>query len=563
MTISDGIFNGSLSNTGTLTISNGTFSNDLTNAGILTISGGTFSGNISTTGSLTISGGTFTGTLSKGDSGSITITGGTFSADVSAFLPSEDYTLIDNGDGTYTAAPYGISVNGTKFVTIAAAQTAIDSSSETTFDVQLLADIQTDSSLQVPVGETITLDLNGKAWIYTGSSAAAVRVGGISSTKYTGAKLIVKDSSVGQTGTLYSKQCAAITGYANTVEIQGGRFITEQGAAHVLHSIGSMTIAPAAGQTIAVTGAVQVASTMDTSWPSQTTISGGTFTGVGTSPVLYIGSASAIIKGGTFNAADGAAISMNSASANITLTGCDVAGAISFASGSENASVTISGGTYSEDPTAYLAEGCTATWSDTLSRYVVGPCTFAIITGDDAEVSFDTKDDFQNGLASYVGKPVRFLVDPGENDRIVVTTMQSTFANPSVSGSAANERVSLLGGTFKVVQEGDLLGARYDYQFGISKITTNFSSDGTTLNLEITATLTEWGQPVTRTLTGKWLFLSITLADGSVLSYHRPDPVFTDGEIVPKLPFSALGGFTGDCAVRLSDAAPASDSTAL
>lgn len=563
LAISGGTFNGSLSNTGTFTISNGTFSSDLTNAGTLTISGGTFSGNLSTSGSLTISGGTFTGTLSKADSGSITITGGTFSADVSAFLDTENYKLIDNGDNTYTVMAYVISVDGTKCTTIAEAQAAIEASTETTFDVQLLADMQTDSSLHVPVGETINLDLNGKTWTYAGASLAAVQVGAAAPTTYTGAKLLVKDSSTGQSGTIYGKTSAAIRGNANTVEIHGGRFIAEASNVHTIRCDGLLTIAPAEGQTVAVEGIVMMYTTVDETWPSRATISGGTFTGLETLPALRVSTASATITGGSFNAASGAAIEVNSASANVTLTGCDVAGAISFSSGSEDASVTIFGGTYSEDPTAHLAEGYTSTWNDTLSRYVVGPAFSATLTYDGASTSYTSVETLQAGLSGKTDATVEIKGDPGAQSWVLTSTKQRTATDPTASGSEAYTRANILGGAFKVIQVEEAPALHYHYQFGISKITTNFSSDGTTLNLEITATLTEWGQPVTRTLTGKWLFLSITLADGSVLSYHRPDPVFTDGEIVPKLPFSALSGFTGDCAVRISDTAPASDSTEL
>ncbi|MCD7844552.1 MAG: hypothetical protein LUG57_01580, partial [Oscillospiraceae bacterium] len=182
---------------GTLIVNGGTIYGEAggicMNRGTLTVTGGTITskgtGNTGTwgdgTGNLsaaalnvsaeygdvttTISGGTFTAetnalilTDSTSHTATVSITGGTFSSDVSDYA-AEGYAATANSDGTYTVAvDYEAKIGDTTYKTLEAAIAAAKESGESEVTITLLADVETDATIEwsqaTPV---LTIDLNG------------------------------------------------------------------------------------------------------------------------------------------------------------------------------------------------------------------------------------------------------------------------------------------------------------------------------------------------------------------------------------------------------------------
>ncbi len=168
--------------TSVVTIENGTFSIDngkatfgwtscmldASNGGAYVINGGEFKGHfrIQANSSMTINGGTFENTHGEGYSiyngGVVTVKGGTFTdASSQAFAKSnlaEGYELGEDGKVISTVS-YVATVNGVQYTDI---QEAINAANGET--VVILENIDlADTTVTVPAGTTVTLDLNGKA----------------------------------------------------------------------------------------------------------------------------------------------------------------------------------------------------------------------------------------------------------------------------------------------------------------------------------------------------------------------------------------------------------------
>ncbi len=393
----------------TLTIKSGLISS-ASRAVYASSSGDSFDGT-----AISISGGTFNGTVTTNDTSATDfITGGTFSADPSAYV-AEGKVVTENADGTYTVAdPAPVAtVNGTGYYTLAEAIAAVEGAGT----VKLTADIELDEKVTIAEGKNITLDLNGKnitvtkdestakslyAFYNAGTLTLEDSVGNGSITArgienygtmtMNGGTIIACDTNGGygvwnygdftmNGGTMkvthvgtYSDTYGP-TGLGNmagaTMTIVGGNIESVNARSYVVASQGSLTIAPAEGKEVKLEArrGVEVGG-------GTAVIDGGTFEvyfdefvdGVQIAPESYLalyvyGGESVTVNGGTFTAPDQ---SVWSAAESTPIVIND--GYFSSLTGKGDyyaaKNLTIYGGTFEKDPSAFVATGYAAVEKD-------------------------------------------------------------------------------------------------------------------------------------------------------------------------------------------------------
>ncbi len=245
-----------------LTVESGTFTSEGTYAldarggsTVLTINGGAFTtaqaGSVLNIagGKASVNGGTFT--ASEGaqyliaNTATLQITGGTFSQEAicatEGCIP-EDYEVVDNGDGTFSVrCLYQASVTDaegmvTKYATLAEALEAVQSGDTLTLLSDVTGDTSTYAMITVAEGQSLTLDLNGKALTSTAASGYVL---------FSRGNLVIKDSlgsgsisgggycvySSGESavltiegGTLTSSTSSVVYGNGGSISISGGTF---------------------------------------------------------------------------------------------------------------------------------------------------------------------------------------------------------------------------------------------------------------------------------------------------------------------------------------------------
>ena len=381
-----------------------TVSGNSNRAAAVIISGGTVTGDLKNAGKdvITITGGTFKGAVTKKNTkGTISISGGTFAIEPDTTYLAEGYTITQNpDDGTYGVTKDKVNVaevNGKQYESL---QAAIDVAAEKA-TVTLLADTRENVAIST---NRLTLDLNGhtlNGGTEKGKPALTV----------TARNVTVKDSSEAQTGTIMREDTAENSGVSShyVIDVQGkGLLFFESG--NVKNDSGN-----AEGEGASL---VRVGDNSKSDCP-QLTIRGGTFTqnnfiaikvDLGT---LYLNDGevnsansyaienwhNATIKGGTVKGAvvawtysggqksdltisggtvNGDVTSVNYGSAEgkvakVSITGGTVngeldtrsydpeTGELTHSDDATKATIKITGGTFSSDPTKYLVEGSTAT----------------------------------------------------------------------------------------------------------------------------------------------------------------------------------------------------------
>lgn len=448
VTIDGGTFSGTVtaSYKSDVTINGGTFNGKISTSGsstkapTLTINDGSFSGNLAlgAIGTVTITGGTFDGNVTSiGAKISVTVTGGTFNiADVSAYLP-EGYQQDE--DGTVSAPRYEASVTSggtvTNYESFADAIAAVGDGDIIT----LLNDV---TSTSIISKDNITLDLNGhtytstktKALTVTGSLTIQDSTGGGTITASTGRGISVEGGTlVLDSGSI----CApGSNGYgiyvasSGSATINGGSVTGSYDAVYV--SKGSVTINGGSftstysgksttdqyGAILASSGTVTINNGTFNGWNgifvkgTYVTINGGTFNGTNTG--IYVNNAGATINGGFFQGGN--------YSAYIYQRTLDISnGYFDGALGKDStATITVSGGTFTDDPSAYVAEGISVVSSSVVHdgvtyNYTVGKAAASVTSGDTVTAYETLKAAIE---AAEVGDTITLLADVDEQTYI-------------------------------------------------------------------------------------------------------------------------------------------------
>lgn len=349
---------------GTLAIQGGMFTSatgiDAAKADILAadaavaISGGEFNGalNARDGSTISISDGTFTGTLNKAGTGTYTITGGTFS---------------DTGALKYLANGANVNVN------LAADETG---------------------TVLVPANTTVTLDLKGHVLQSQMLANQPTAEDHTKATLVNNGNLTVNDSVSGGKVTNNNYWLDAFYNASGATAILNGGLFTHsansQGQTwYAIHNHGTMTIkdgvivadtnsatpicngksqhdtsSDAANASLIIDGGTFTAEGAHTikngDADAELVINGGNFTNTSGDVVLNRNNCKAIINGGTFSITDAPVIkcevkdSQNASGAGLMVTNGSFTGTISK---DESSKLSISGGTFSSNPTSYLANG--------------------------------------------------------------------------------------------------------------------------------------------------------------------------------------------------------------
>ena len=343
----------------------------------------------------------------------IKVSGGTFS---SAVLP--EYCAIgfvpkDNGNGTYGVEvdTSVAEVNGVKYDTL---QEAIDAAARK-MTVKLLADTKENVTISTPY---VTLDLNG----HTLNGSTGERKPALTIT----ARVTVQDSSAGKTGTIMREDTAENSGVSShyVIDVQGGGWLTFES--------GTVKNDSGAGGTKGAS-LVRVGDDSVAKYPGLN-IKGGTFT-QDNFIVIKVDRGDLFLNGGTLNSTDSYAIenwhratikggtvngNVEAVSydgsagkkASVSITGGTVNGTLSTkrynnatAPGKDMATIKVTGGTFSSDPTKYVVEDSAVTKNDD-GTYGVAKAYLAKV----GETSYYTMDEaFKAQTAS--GKPIVLLRD--------------------------------------------------------------------------------------------------------------------------------------------------------
>ena len=334
------------------------------------------------------------------------------------------------GTGSQETAAAGVAeVNGTEYPTL---QTAIDAAARNA-TVKLLADTTENVTISTPY---VTLDLNG----YTLNGSTGERKPALTVT----ARVTVKDSSETQTGTIKREDTAENSGVSShyVIDIQGNGWLTFE-SGNVTNNSGN---ASGKGASLVRVGDDSVAK-----YPGLN-IKGGTFT-QNKFIVIKVDSGDLFLNGGTLNCTDSYAIEDWH---RATIKGGTVNGAVAAwtYSGGHNSNLTISGGTVNgkvESVTYDGAEGKTAKVSITggtvngslsakkyNSTETVDPTKATIeVTGgtfstDPSRYLIESSSVTQNADGTY-GVAKAYLAQVGENSYY---TMDEAFKAQTTSGEA-------------------------------------------------------------------------------------------------------------------------------
>ena len=279
---------------------------------------------------LNVENGTFNGTFNVSGNvpANIAISGGTFTSAVPAEYCADGFVATKNADGTFgVKAAYVAEVNGVKYETL---QEAIDAAAKNA-TVTLLADTEEN----VTIAKALTLELNG----YTINGGKETRKPTVTVT----ARIVtIQDSSKAQTGTIKREDTAENSGVSShyVIDVQGnGWLIFKSGK--VINDSGN---GAGKGASLVRVGDASVAK------QPGLVINGGTFT-QDNFIVIKVGRGYFTLNGGTLNSANTYAIENWF---NATVKGGTVNGKVSSwtYSGGSDSMLTINDGTINGDVTS-------------------------------------------------------------------------------------------------------------------------------------------------------------------------------------------------------------------
>ena len=427
------------------------------NKGTMTINGGNVINNSSRKGSSLIRNG---GAEDDNAYPTLNITGGTFTSAVLPEYCAPGFVPKDNGDGTYGAKvdTSVAEVNGVKYETL---QGAIDAAARKA-TVKLLADTKENVTISTPY---VTLDLNG----HTLNGSTGERKPALTIT----ARVTVMDSSATQTGTIMREDTAENSGVSShyVIDVQGDGWLTfESGTVKngsgaggtkgaSLVRVGDDSVAKYPGLNIKGGtftqdnfivikvdrgdlflngGTLNSANSYAVENWHRATIKGGTVNGNVSSWTYSSGLNSELtINGGTVNG-NVESVSYDGAEgklAKVAINGGTVNGTLSTkrygeeaAPSKDMATIEVTGGTFSSDPTKYVVEDSAVT-NNSDGTFGVAKAYLAKV----GDTSYYTMDDaFKAQTAS--GEPIVLLRD---------YTTGSTFNSGSI-----NRTVDLNGHTW-------------------------------------------------------------------------------------------------------------------
>ena len=383
----------------------------------VTITGGTYTAtaavyqtNVQGTGSegvkASIKSGKFDGTVSAETDNTVAVSGGTFSSAVPENCCADGFIPTKNADDTYGVkqGTYVAETNGVKYESL---QAAIDAAGRKA-TVKLLADTRENVTISTPY---LTLDLNG----FTLNGSTGERKPALTIT----ARVTVKDSSEGQTGTIMREDTADNSGVSShyVIDIQGAGWLTFEGGT-VTNNSGN-----AAGKGASL---VRVGDDSVEKYPGLN-IKGGTFT-QDNFIVIKVDSGDLFLNGGTLNSANSYAIEDWH---RATIKGGTVNGTVAAwtYSGGHNSDLTISGGT---------------------------------VNGNVASVSYDKTE----------GKLAKVSITGGTVTGTLGTYTYNNGLDPIENTSMAT--IEVTGGTFdkdptKYVVEGSTVTKNSEGKFGVEK----------------------------------------------------------------------------------------------
>ena len=388
------------------------------------------------------------------------VSGGTFTSAVLPEYCAPGFVPKDNGDGTYGVKvdTSVAEVNGVKYETL---QAAVDAAAKNA-TVKLLADTKENVTISTPY---VTLDLNG----HTLNGSTGERKPALTIT----ARVTVKDSSEAQTGTIMREDTAENSGVSShyVIDVQGDGWLTfESGTVKngsgaggtkgaSLVRVGDDSVAKYPGLNIKGGtftqdnfivikvdrgdlflngGTLNSANSYAVENWHRATIKGGTVNGNVSSWTYSSGLNSELtINGGTVNG-NVESVSYDGAEgklAKVAITGGTVNGTLSTkrygeeaAPSKDMATIEVTGGTFSSDPTKYVVEDSAVT-NNSDGTFGVAKAYLAKV----GDTSYYTMDDaFKAQTAS--GEPIVLLRD---------YTTGSTFNSGSI-----NRTVDLNGHTW-------------------------------------------------------------------------------------------------------------------
>ena len=272
--------------------------------------------------------------LTNGRNGTVAVSGGSFSSEIKSEYCADGFVPTKNEDGTYgvKAGKYVAQIGDVKYETLAAALAAAKRNNTVT----LLADTRENVTISTPY---VTLDLNGhtlNGGTEKGKPALTIT-----------ARVTVKDSSAAQTGTIMREDTAENSGVSShyVIDIQGSGWLTFESGT-VKNNSGS-----AAGKGASL---VRVGNDSVAKYPGLN-IKGGTFT-QDNFIVIKVDSGDLFLNGGTLNSANSYAIENWH---RATIKGGTVNGTAAAwtYSGGLNSTLEISGGTVNGDVESISYDG--------------------------------------------------------------------------------------------------------------------------------------------------------------------------------------------------------------
>ena len=453
------------------------------------------------TGGLKLNNGQFTGNFEITSPASTVITGGTYSVDPTEFV-ADGYKVVDNGSGTYTVKKVVAQIGDVEYTTLQEAFDAV-ANGET---ITLLADLtQDDGVLFDRDGIAATLDLNGKTFtVNSGSNlnSRAIRIdngtltvnngkiiaagAGTTSADGTGCygafrveangKLVANDLEL-QNARPWGLNVKVLGGEAELTNVTinssygGGIEVTEADLG-TQSKAGKATLT---GCTFTQTNYYDHCSTpLSVSGGSELVVNSGTYRGE--NHVLYVFSSGGYVtvNGGQFikngennKAAFIAAIDTNTYPAytgGLKLNAGNFTGNFSITS---PASTVITGGTYSVDPTAYVAAGYEAV-NNKNGTWTVSPAAVAQI-GSVKYTSLEAA-----VAAATSGQTIELLADVDLSsharsaaDDIILTNITLDLNGKTIRGFNNGVRYS---GTNAVIKNGtfNFVDAEADPNYGLS-----------------------------------------------------------------------------------------------
>ncbi|WP_139651647.1 cell wall-binding repeat-containing protein [Raoultibacter phocaeensis] len=392
----------------------------------------------------------------------ISITGGTYSSDVSAYV-AEGYNCTQDDDAYTVAAKPMVAeiVGGDQFSSLAK---AIDAAGPTD-TVKLLDNITQSDGIEI--SKDVTIDLDGKTFTVTDGSNINNR--GI---KLLSGHLTITNGTMvaeGEPTGVQASDASSGTGLYGTLRLEGGTLDMESvtlkngrpwglnvklsGAARA--NLTNVVIESEYGGGIEVAHPEAEAVLNDCAftqkhyfdWTStcvsvsnggKAIVNGGTYVSDGWALYVFSSGGTLDVNDGTFQGAKGVlkadldATSYPEGAVVVSLKGGDYTGAIGEGGNGTNKSIAITGGTYTEDPAAYVAEGYDCAEAE--GKFHVSSHKVAQV-GDTAYETLQAAFD-----AATEGKTVVLLdnVDLGATAATVATgaTTNLDLAGKKVTGSA-------------------------------------------------------------------------------------------------------------------------------